>query len=1209
MGACPGFEVKEYKDLKKTVLDAYAITVEGYRQTFRNSFKTQSQTFVEFCNIKVRQFNKWLERAGVNDLDSLKNLILLEEFLRKVPSNIATCVHFKGEIEVLKAASLADDYYLIHKNSKDSSKIVSSPKSHQVSCAYCKKDGHSIENCPSPKCQKSEVSTDGKSKKSKGAVTCHAFVHSQDLEPFNEFMCEASLNDSSVTALRDSASSQTIISAASQDNLKYTKEYIAVSDLTTTTLLPEAEVDIACPYFTGKAKVAVLDKPLPCYPIQMIIGNDLAGSSVLKPKLIVTTPEVVIKDELSKKPGKISQVITRSSSKMSSTNFPPKVKNDRITEALDLVDIKKDQFAVLQQKDSSLKALWDKVVDPTDNPKTPYFYVEKNILFRHYKSPKAPTSNSWHDCFQVVFPEPLRKPLLDLAHSTESHLGVNKTYKRLFEDFYWPEMRKDIKEFIASCHHCQITGKPNEKIPPAPLQSIPVPKSPFDKTNGALERMHQTLKSLLRKYISETSQHWDEDLDLLMYVLRCTPHDSTGVSPFELMFGRKPRTILSSVKENILQRKPEETTNIYQYLKELKKKFTYIYDIATTNLVSSQQKMQNIYNKKAKMREFKTDDQVLVYHPIPGAPLREKYAGPYKIVHRTSKVNYIISTPDRKRQTQLVHVNLLKPYITPVKKVSPNIALVITKANTEVTKVPNLTIDEETNDGDETNLILSFKDFANSEILKSLSSYLSHLYVPQKQALKSLLLKFPDISTDIPKCSSTVHHDILLEPNTTPIRQPFYRATGVKLETLKREVQYLLDNNLAEPSTSPWASPCILVPKPNGQFRLCTDYRKLNKVTIKDSYPLPMVNDILDNIRNTKFLTQIDLLKGYYQVPLTDKAKKISSFVTPFGLFSYLVMPFGLCNAPATFQRMMAEITRGLKDVFAYLDDIVIASKTWEEHLSTLEELFQRLQKVGLTINLAKSSFGQAKVVYLGHCIGSGEIIPKGANIDNIKNIPIPATRQQLKSFLGMVSYYAKFIKNFAVITAPLYALTSPKVKFDWTEEHCHIFKQLKSILVSKPLLRAADFNKEFFMQIDASNTGYGAVLLQSYSVGTTETPPPLHHLLPIAYHSRFFKGAQTRWATVEKELYAIIASLLHFQRYLEGHHRVLVYTDHRPLIFLERSLLRNNKLLRWSYILSAFNLQLQSIGGTNNLIADTLSRLPPPSTPQPSSPTIVGPS
>ncbi|XP_066963559.1 uncharacterized protein [Macrobrachium rosenbergii] len=263
--------VKDYEGLKKTVLDAYAITVEGYRQTFRNSFKTQSQTFVEFCNIKVKL--------------------------------------------ILKPASLADDYYLIHKNSKDSSKTVSSPKSHQVSCAYCKKDGHSIENCPSPKCQRSEVST--------------------------------------------------------------------------------------------------------------------GGSSVLEPKLIVTTPEVVIKDELSKKPDKISQVITRSSSKMPSTNFPPKVKNDRITEALDLVDINKDQFAVLQQKDSSLKALWDKVVDPTDNPKSPYFYVEKNILFRHYKSPKAPTSNSWHDCFQVVFPEPLRKPLLDLAHSTESHLGVNKTYKRL----------------------------------------------------------------------------------------------------------------------------------------------------------------------------------------------------------------------------------------------------------------------------------------------------------------------------------------------------------------------------------------------------------------------------------------------------------------------------------------------------------------------------------------------------------------------------------------------------------------------------------------------------------------------------------------------------------------------------------------------------------------------------------------------------------
>lgn len=374
---------------------------------------------------------------------------------------------------------------------------------------------------------------------------------------------------------------------------------------------------------------------------------------------------------------------------------------------------------------------------------------------------------------------------------------------------------------------------------------------------------------------------------------------------------------------------------------------------------------------------------------------------------------------------------------------------------------------------------------------------------------------------------------------------------------------------------------------------MCTDYRKVNNITIKDSYPLPRISDILDDIGNAKYLTKIDLLKGYYQVPLTNKAKEISSFITPFGLYSYRVMPFGLCNAPATFQRMMSEVIRDLDNTYVYMDDLVVATNTRSEHLDALKKLFQRLSTAQLTINLAKSSFGLGKVTYLGHVIGNSKVMPKCTNVQTILDFPQPTTGKQLKSFLGMVSYYSKFIKNFSNITAPLYSLTSPKINFEWTREHTCIFDQLKSVMTSSPILQTPNFNKPFYLHVDASGTGFGGVLMQQHQSSLATPPPPLHHLMPIAYYSGYFKGAQTRWATIEKELYAIIAALLHFKPYLEGNQHVIIYTDHNPLIFLDRAKLKNNKLLRWSYILSEFNIKLQAIRGPQNILADTLSRIP----------------
>ncbi|XP_068248786.1 uncharacterized protein [Palaemon carinicauda] len=438
----------DYAVLKKTILDAYSITIEGYRQNFRNSVKTFNQTFVEFCSLKNRQLNKWLERAGVDNFESFKNLILLEEFLRKVPTHISTFIHFKGETLVKKAASLADDYHLIHKSQKGQTN-KSSPsfsKSPQVSCAYCKKVGHTIENCPLPQCKTSKAK-EGKNAQSRS--TCHVTTPMEGLQPFEGFICDVTVNGTSLKCLRDSGSSQSILADLGSKNLTYTREFVTISDLTSSRTLPLAEVEIVSPYFTGKAKVAVLKQALPCSPVELILDNDLAGSQV-KINFIISDPDFVIQEESKsiESPPAITQVVTRNTSRAGHLKSESKT-TGRTMEALDLVNVGKKEFTELQKEDPSLSELWK-------------------------------------------------------------------------------------------------------------------------KTNGALERFHQTLKNLLRKYSSETANHWDEDLDLLMYVFRCTPHDSTGISPFEALFGRRPRTVLGMVKENILHQKPEETTNTLQYIKDLK---------------------------------------------------------------------------------------------------------------------------------------------------------------------------------------------------------------------------------------------------------------------------------------------------------------------------------------------------------------------------------------------------------------------------------------------------------------------------------------------------------------------------------------------------------------------------------------------------------------------------------------------------------------
>ena len=293
------------------------------------------------------------------------------------------------------------------------------------------------------------------------------------------------------------------------------------------------------------------------------------------------------------------------------------------------------------------------------------------------------------------------------------------------------------------------------------------------------------------------------------------------------------------------------------------------------------------------------------------------------------------------------------------------------------------------------------------------------------------------------------------------IKQHPYRMNPMELQYLREEIQFLLDNDFIEPSQSDWSSPCILVPKPDGTFRMCTDYRKVNSVTKTDSFPVPRMDDCIDNIGQAKYVTKFDLLKGLWPIPLTDRAKEISAFVTPDGLYQYKVMPFGMKNSPATFQRQINMIITGLDNCKAYIDDAIIYSEEWDQQIKTIREFFERLTKAKLTINLAKSEFCHATLTFLGHVVGQGQVKPVEAKVKAISDFPVPTCKRQLMGFLGMAGYYRKFCDNFSVIAEPLTNLISKHTKFIWTNDCQKAFDILKIILKNEPVLLAPNFAKE----------------------------------------------------------------------------------------------------------------------------------------------------
>lgn len=456
--------------------------------------------------------------------------------------------------------------------------------------------------------------------------------------------------------------------------------------------------------------------------------------------------------------------------------------------------------------------------------------------------------------------------------------------------------------------------------------------------------------------------------------------------------------------------------------------------------------------------------------------------------------------------------------------------------------------------------------------------------------IQAVLDKFQDIFQELPDHPPphrAIEHDIPLKPGSAPITKPVYRMSESELQELKSQLDLLLSKGFIRPSTSPYGSPILFVKKKDGSLRMCVDYRALNKNTVKNSYALPRIDELLDRLHGANVISKLDLQSGYHQIRMSEESIPKTAFRTRFGHYEFTVLPFGLCSAPATFQRLMNEIFRQHLDVFVlvYLDDILVFSKNEEDHAQHLHKVFEILRQHQLYAKLSKCAFGQSSLPFLGHIVGKDGIRVDPAKVDAITTWPTPTSQHDVRCFLGLANYYRRFVKGFSQLANPLTSLLAERSTFIWGPEQQQSFEALKAALSSAPILSAPDFTSPFAVttvSADASDFAIGAVLTQ----GEKDT------LKTIAYLSRKLNPAERNYPVHERELLAIIFALKQWRHYLMGR-PFTIHTDHHGLQHIQTTPGLTGRRARWSELLQEYEFDLKYIKGNTNIVADALSRRP----------------
>ena len=854
------------------------------------------------------------------------------------------------------------------------------------------------------------------------------------------------------------------------------------------------------------------------------------------------------------------------------------------------------------------------------------------------------TSDGLGDCVhRIVVPVGRRQNVLDMAHSNcvAGHFGVKKTFARISCKFLWPKMWSQVQAYVRTCAGCQrASRKNNARAPLQPLQCMeepfqkvafdlvgPLPKSSsgyrfiltamclytkfpaaiplkrvdnesvleamfeifstyglpgelltdqgsvftskltkamckeFDikkiqtspyhpQSDGALERWHACLKGMLKRSQCDIKL-WDRQLKYLLFAYRSTPHCVTGFSPFTLMYGRDVKGPLDVLQDSWLDGDCENA-NVCEWLVSIQAKMAELSTIVSDRERAAKTKMKKYYDRTAKVKTFEAGEMVLVWKPGIHSKMGASWEGPFQVEKRISPVTYRIQVPGKPNHSKVLHCNLLKKWSTTASKVH-RVAIIHEEEGEE--ELPS-------------GLKLGREDFVPSE--------------DQQATLDQVLGSFSDVIKPEPGRTEVLQLSINTG-SSEPVRSHPYRIPPRWQEEVKVQVDVLLKLGIIRPSTSPWASSVVTVKKKEGGVRICIDYRAVNQLTLPDPYLMPLIEEILDTLASAKFISKVDLNKGFHQIPIQEVDIPKTAFCTPWGKFEFTVMPFGLRNGPAVFQRLMDRLLhQDLAFSRVYIDDIVVFSSSWEEHCLHIEKVLGRLRVAGLTANVKKCQWGQTCCEFLGHVVGNGKVSPADLKVQAVKEFLLPQTKRQIRQFLGLTGYYRRFVPRYAEHTFNLTEATRKTApdRAQFSDVMYIEFLYLKDVLCSLPSLTLPVPMDNFLLQTDASGVGLGAVL----SVVREDVE------WPVAYFSKKLQPRETRYSATELEGLAVVAAVVHFDAYLVTHPFV-IETDHRALQFLNTANHSNGRIARWALRLQPYTFTIRYRPGTVNQNADALSR------------------
>ena len=692
----------------------------------------------------------------------------------------------------------------------------------------------------------------------------------------------------------------------------------------------------------------------------------------------------------------------------------------------------------------------------------------------------------------------------------------------------------------------------------------------YHTRTGLAERQVRSVSDILKAYIHEPEhrKNWDTILNHLAFNINQLPCKTLGFSAHELIFGRNLRSELEVLRDEFLgldECQKSIKRNVIAFMTDLQNRLHTANELAKQHAMQEQQKTCTWYNKNTKPKTFKPGDFCIVLVADDDRKLFARWSEPRKIIRRVSETSY--ETQLDNDRTEVKHVNCLRPF-TP-------------RAQAAAVVVADTTENAE-------DQLLPLIDWggAGAEPSQSALRIGTHLTERQQAEMRTMLNSFPDVLTEKLGVSDVLTHKIELTDDTPCVSRP-YKIPHSLEKPVQQEIDRLLDLGVISESTSDYCAPMVPVRKKGSdEIRITVNFSRINAKMRDIKFPMTNPTILLGKVAGKPFVSSCDLSKSFYQLRLHEDSRRFTAFWAGNCSYEFNRVPMGIKTAPAILQKLMTKVLRGTEDfTSSLLDDIVIFSDTWEEHVKHVKQVMERLREAALTLNVAKCQFCLKSMNILGYTLMDGKLMPSDDKVEAIMKLAPAKTKKGVKAILGLAGYYRNLQPNFAETTYCLNELLKKNQpeKVRWQEKHSKALDTIKQNLTRKPVLTGPQFDREFLIFSDATQKTIAAILSQKDNDGCEKV---------IAYASRSLLEREQKFSSIERECLAVIWSLQKWEQWL-WNQKIRVITDHQPLQYLSRNLTsKNARLLRWHLFLQAWDITTQYRRGCDHGNADALSRL-----------------